>query len=332
LTLDKTSEDTNADRISEHDVRIAYELLLGRPAENDKVVRDHVKTCRNMAALRKIFLQSHEFRASTGAILGVRPLDWPPQVVEVDAPPEAIKRLFKHVEANWSELGRLEPHWSVLTDERFKAASLFESENITTFYRSGHHAVAIFEIMAKRAGIDLSTYQRAFELGCGVGRVTAVLAEKFASVCAADISAPHLKVASEQLRGRKGDGRVEWLHLKSPRDLLAVEPFDVFYSIIVLQHNPPPLIKLMLKSILSKLRSGGIAYFQVPTYALNYKFSTDDYLKKARADAKIEMHVLPQAQLWKILHDAKCELLEVREDTAAGDRFIISNTILARKR
>jgi len=106
----------------------------------------------------------------------------------------------------------------------------------------------------------------------------------------------------------------------------------VFYSIIVLQHNPPPLIKVLLKSVLSKLRSGGVAYFQVPTYALGYKFSTDDYLKKARADAKIEMHVLPQPQLWQILHEAKCELLEVREDTAAGDRFIISNTILARKR
>jgi SAM-dependent methyltransferase len=330
--LNKIADDANADRVSEHDVRIAYQLLLGRPPENEKVVRDHVKTCQNMAALRKVFLQSHEFRVSTGAVLGVRPLDWPPLVVEVDASPEAIKRLFKHIEANWSELGRLEPHWSVLTDDRFKAAALADKENFATFFRSGHHTVGSFEIMAKRAGIDLSKYQSAFELGCGVGRITAVLAEKFSSVCAADISAPHLKVASEQLRGRSTEGRVEWLQLKSPRDLLAVKPFDVFFSIIVLQHNPPPLIKVLLESVLSKLRSGGVAYFQVPTYALGYTFKTDEYIKKARDGAKIEMHVLPQAQLWQLLHDANCELLEVREDTAAGDRFIISNTILARKR
>jgi SAM-dependent methyltransferase len=332
--LDKTADDANADRVSEHDVRIAYQLLLGRLPENEQVVRDHVRISRNLAALRKLFLQSHEFRAGIGATLGARPLDWPPIAVDLDASPEAIKRLFEHIEANWSELGRKEPHWSVLTDERFKSAALFENdnENITAFYRSGHHAVGSFEIMAKRAGIDFSKYQRVFELGCGVGRVTAVLAEKFPSVCAADISAPHLRIAAEQLSGRVADGRVEWLQLKSPRDLLAVKPFDVFYSIIVLQHNPPPLMKFLLESILSKLRSGGIAYFQLPTYALGYSFNTKDYLQKARSAAKIEMHVLPQPRLWQLLHDAKCDLLEVREDTAAGDRFFISNTILARKR
>jgi len=330
--LDKKSNDVNTDPVSEHDVRIAYQLLLGRRPENDKVVRDHVKMSRNVAALREIFVQSLEFRVSIDAILRARPLDWPPLAVEVDASPEAIQRLFRHIEANWSELGQLEPHWSVLTDERFKATALAERENVAAFFRSGHHAVETFEMMVKRAGVDLGNYQRAFELGCGVGRITAVLADKFPNVCAADISAPHLKVAAEQLRGRNADNRVEWLQLKSPRDLLAVEPFDVFFSIIVLQHNPPPLIKVLLKSVLSKLRSGGIAYFQVPTYGLGYRFTTDDYLRQATASAKIEMHVLPQAHLWELLHDANCQLLEVREDTATGDSLFISNTILARKR
>ena len=83
---------------------------------------------------------------------------------------------------------------------------------------------------------------------------------------------------------------------------------------------------------LSNLLLPAGSMFQVPTYARGYTFGVAGYLDRLQDDGKIEMHVLPQPQLWQILHEAKCELLEVREDTAAGDRFIISNTILARKR
>jgi len=146
------------------------------------------------------------------------------------------------------------------------------------------------------------------------------------------VSLPHLKIAADQTRTRTGNHRVDWLQLKSPRDLLDVKPFDVFYSIIVLQHNPPPLIDFLLSTVLSKIKSGGIAYFQVQTYALGYRFCVAEYLKSARSEGKMEMHVLPQPRLWQILRDANCDLLEVREDAATASPSAVSNTILARKR
>lgn len=317
-------------QVTEHDVRLAYELMLGRPPESDDVVRAHVRTGSTLQELRDEFLRSQEFNSRVAANLGIRPTAWPPIDVEVDASPAVLARLFRHIESNWSELGRQEPHWSVLTDDRFKSASL--ADNIDVFYESGSEAVALLEIVARRSGIDVSRYESAFELGCGVGRITTALVKKFSHVCAADVSAPHLKIAAEQVRNRVGDNHVNWLQLTSPRDLLAIEPFDVFYSVIVLQHNPPPLIKFLLSTVLSKLNSGGIAYFQVQTYALGYGFSVAEYLQSARSEGKMEMHVLPQEHLWRLLNDSNCDLLEVREDTLTGNWSGISNTIFARKR
>jgi SAM-dependent methyltransferase len=317
-------------KITEREVRLAYELILGRPPESDDVVGAHVATGRSLRSLGEEFLRSQEFHSKVGATLGIRPAAWPPIDVEVDASPEVLALLFRHVESNWSELGRQEPHWSVLTDDRFKSESL--SKNIDSFYNSGKQAVALFEAVTSRCGIDLGLYESAFELGCGVGRVTTSLVTKFRRVCAADVSMPHLKIAADQTRARTGNDRVDWLQLTSPRDLLSVEPFDVFYSIIVLQHNPPPLIDFLLSTILSKIKSGGIAYFQVQTYALGYRFCVAEYLQSTRSDGKMEMHVLPQAHLWRILRDANCDLLEVREDASTANPSGISNTILARKR
>jgi SAM-dependent methyltransferase len=318
-------------KITEREVRLAYELILGRLPENDDVVRAHVATGGSLRTLREELLRSQEFHSKVGASLAIRSPAWPPIDVEVDASAEVLARLFRRVESNRSELGRQEPYWSVLAEDRFKSASL-SAENIDRFYDSGKEALALFEVVTRRSGIDLGLYKSAFELGCGVGRVTTSLVTKFHTVCAADVSLPHLKIAADQTRARTGNDRVDWLQLKSPRDLLAVKPFDMFYSVIVLQHNPPPLIDFLLSTVLSKIKSGGIAYFQVQTYDLGYRFSVAEYLQSAKSEGKIEMHVLPQARLWRILSDANCDLLEVREDASTANPSGISNTVLARKR
>jgi hypothetical protein len=107
--------------------------------------------------------------------------------------------------------------------------------------------------------------------------------------------------------------------------------FDLFTSVIVLQHNPPPIIAMLLKGLLCKLRPGGIAYFQVPTYKHDYGFTVDKYLQDAAQTQGMEMHVIPQHVLFDLLRQCGCQLLECREDGWSGDSSIISNTIFARK-
>jgi hypothetical protein len=108
-------------------------------------------------------------------------------------------------------------------------------------------------------------------------------------------------------------------------------PVDLVFSVIVLQHNPPPLIAHVLRKLLGTLRPGGVAFFQVPTYARGYRFETAKYLRsKPRTDC-VEMHVLPQAEVFSIVASSACETLEVLPDSCVGDPDWISNTFLVRK-
>jgi hypothetical protein len=95
--------------------------------------------------------------------------------------------------------------------------------------------------------------------------------------------------------------------------------FDLWFSRIVLQHNPPPVIAMILRRAFALLSPGGLAIFQVPTYAIGYRFVVKEYLREVGRQHGIEMHVLPQRAILEIAQQAGCTLLEVREDASAGN-------------
>lgn len=321
--------------ISPADVEYAYRLLLGRHPESEAVVEHHVRTTNSLDELRSKVLASREFKSqiardfSRAAGLAVpapaQSLEWSPMSVDISVPEGDLAAMIRRVETNWEELGRNDPHWSVLTHDKYRTGQIGQNE--ADFFASGQHAVKTFRASANRCGVTLEGYQNCFELGCGVGRVTRWLAQLFAHVVAADISAPHLALAQATL-AKYGHGNVELLTLKELGDLDALPDFDVFFSILVLQHNPPPMIVHMLKSVLHKLRPSGIAYFQVPTYALGYKFDGGRYLSQPVNTDHVEMHLIPQHVLLGLIEDCGCRLLEIREDSAVGNPNWISNRLL----
>lgn len=81
------------------------------------------------------------------------------------------------------------------------------------------------------------------------------------------------------------------------------------------------------------LNPGGIAYFQVPTYQRGYYFSCTGYLTNFGGKKGMEMHVLPQAEVFNIADQADAQVLEIFEDSWTG---IVnggrSNTFIIRKR
>jgi SAM-dependent methyltransferase len=326
--------DTSSAVVSEYDVEIAYELMLGRSPENSVVVANHLKNVSSRRELRALFMASQEYRDNTRRDLGIvtpttKPLNWPKNDIEVDVLPKQLAAMIRHVEGNWAQLGQEEPHWSVLTADRFKASEI--GANIDEFYKSGSGAVSLFTHAADRAGANYRGLQRCFELGCGVGRLTVWLARIFPEVIAADISAPHLRLAAEAVQS-KGLANVD-LHLLNTVDKIKCLPdFDCFFSVIVLQHNPPPVMAFLLRTILEKLRPGGLAYFQLPTHGKSAVFKADKYLKDAPMRRGMEMHVLPQAVVWRIASDAGCQVLDVREDNWTGMPSFVSNSILLSKR
>ena len=80
------------------------------------------------------------------------------------------------------------------------------------------------------------------------------------------------------------------------------------------------------------MNSGGIAFFQVPTYRIEYSFSLEDYLKDQTKRHEIEMHVLPQAKIFDIIRQEGGRIIEVLEDDSTGLSYKeVSNTFLLQK-
>jgi SAM-dependent methyltransferase len=320
--------------VSESDVIMAYRLLMGREPENAQVVADHARHHRSLLDMRAQFMTSPEFRAMLDrpirapADKGVKPLTWPAADIEYDVPPDVLDRMIKRIEGEFLYLGEHEPHWSVLTADRFKAKNISRHEE--QFFNSGEEPVHELRIAASRSGLDLSLYQSCFELGCGVARSTIWLARQFPKVTGGDISASHLAHARRTAE-RFGLNNISFLQLNEVRRYRELPPFDVFFSLIVLQHNPPPLMAYILETILDRLSPGGIAYFQIPTYGLDYVFSSGAYLMSSTPLGEVEVHCLPQSALFEIVARTGCDILEIREDGALGANMV-SNRLLLRKR
>ena len=250
--------------------------------------------------------------------------------VEVDVPTAVLQKMFARIEAVFEKLANEEPYWTVLTQEKYKMASI--KQNRQEFYDSGKRSIEILKAFACRAGIDLTSLSCCFELGCGVGRITVWLAELFPRVLGWDISRRLLDETSAAMTafGRRN------VELTLANKFTAYEhlpEFDIFYSTIVFQHNPPPVIHYMLGCLLDRLRPGGVGLFQVPTYQVGYVFSADAYLAKEPRGDGIEMHVLPQKVLIELLEEKGCRLLELREDGATGPgEARVSNTVFVQKR
>src|SRR4051794_22393213 len=166
--------------VAEADVVMAYRLLLGREPENEQVIEGQAKAHATIQDLRKEFMSSPEFKVRIGdlvasADMGHKPLNWPPTPVDVDVDGPTIDRMLTRIEGEFVDLGETEPHWSVHTEERFKASRILETQ--ADFFASGKSVVNDLRLATGRCGVDLSRFRTCFELGCGLGRSTIWLAE-----------------------------------------------------------------------------------------------------------------------------------------------------------
>jgi SAM-dependent methyltransferase len=315
-------------------VRYAYRMFLGRDPENEDVVRLMTQHT-SLDDLGREFALSAEFKQrsmvrTTSTFSGREPaqrIDW-----EVSA--DRREALWSHTERTWTKMGVEEPYWSVLSVERFKGQRDPGFSGEGEFLASGGQQLALAEAALRRAGVDPAKVKTCVEYGCGVGRVTAHLARRFSHVHAFDISASHLARADVLLKAGKLTN-VTLHHVRRPADVLAMPEVDLILSIIVLQHNPPPLIGFLVDTFLSRLSSGGTAVFQVPTYIAGYSFDIDAYLKSLAAPtppSHIEMHALPQLAVFRIAARHGCDICEVFEDAHTGYRVgERSNTFVVRR-
>ncbi len=116
----------------------------------------------------------------------------------------------------WEILGQSEPHWSVLTDPKFKRGSI--SKTISEFEKSGLDSATAVQLLLEKIGCQNFKDMVVFELGCGLGRVSIPLSNSFGKVYAVDISKYHLKYLEEKVK-ELGISTIETMLLQSIEDL-----------------------------------------------------------------------------------------------------------------
>lgn len=223
---------------------------------------------------------------------------------------------IKDASKNWTELGEDDPMWVVLTDPTKKGNRWTPEE----FFATGKTEIANVFKNLQTIGISLAC-RKALDFGCGVGRLTQALAERFGSVDGVDISASMIRHAEKF--NRFGD-RVKY-HLNVRPDLSAfsAKQYDFIYSAIALQHTPPQFQKNYLADFLRLLKPGGIAYFQT-IHAQGWRNMIPDWfadmIRKQRSGGKafIPLYGLPVNQVRKIFEKPGSRIIKCESSGYTG--------------
>jgi len=288
-----------------------YRLFLDREPESREVVENKASRLNTSEKLRKEFIDSDEYKEK------LQRRDHGGKM-HIDNNKSLLPELLSVVEKSWDKMGRDEPYYSVLTSNEYKTTNV----NIDEFYNTGkYHVEDLFRTL-DNYDIDAKTLKSCLEYGCGVGRMTGWLAQKFDIVHGLDISRSHLAIAKEHIKV----GNVKLHYVDSISFLDNLPKVDFVFSAIVLQHNPPPIIAHIIGRLLRCLNMGGVAMIQLPTYLPNYVFEVKEYLKMKFHN--LEMHALPQQDVFRIISQERCLPVAIWEDgwiggTGTSNSFLI---------
>lgn len=294
----------------------AYRLFLDREPESEDTIRRMAGDFQDSESLRKHFLATKEYNSKN---LGSDRFNYlgllDKMRVNTKTSKEVLPELLNHVQNTWEKLGEEEPHWSVLSQHYFKSDVL--EQNKEKFEKSAEIDMAILEATLSRNEVDINSLNTCMEFGCGVGRFTRLISRKFEKVDAIDISQSHLRIAQETL-SNENIQNTDLHRIRSMEELDRLPKVDFVYTVMVLQHNPPPIMKLLLVSLLNSLNDGGFAFVQIPTFNVQYNYDTNEYMDNLNSEDPFEMHYLPQYEIFQIIRDANCVTVEVVEDYYTG--------------
>ena len=159
---------------------------------------------------------------------------------------------------DWQILGRQDPYFGVLTDERFRRDRI-TAEDLEAFFRTGRDEVAALIADCRKHFGEVST-SRTLDFGCGVGRLlipSARLSERSVGIDISD--AMREEAASNCSRSNCRNVRL----VRSLDELDVSETFTFIYSYIVLQHIDTRRGLDIVDALLGRLDKGGCAALHV---------------------------------------------------------------------
>src|SRR4051794_25391105 len=166
------------------------------------------------------------------------------------------RRSLRTVTRHWRRLGAEDPMWAVYVAPSTRGGSWDTDE----FFATGRAEIARVMSFVTDAGVSTPT-RVAVDFGCGVGRLSQPLADRFERVIAVDVSEPMLAQARE-LSGAYANIDFR-LNQRDDLGFLTSDSVDLVYSSLVLQHLPRHLAAGYLGEFLRVLSRDGVAVVQV---------------------------------------------------------------------
>lgn len=244
---------------------------------------------------------------------------------------DVLNALFEKTSSYWrgSASSPEEIYWSVLTNDHYRG--VLSEDVITEFLSTGKGDVDRIKKICKEINFEFDACGEFLEYGCGVGRLVANLPDSIKKVNCADFSSAHLAEAEANLRRLKPAAIGGMYKIESIYDLCKLpRNQDIVHSVIVLQHNTPPVIEKTVDSLLRLLAPGGIAILHIPIAKAFYQFDVQAYLGDKSSGQSMEMHILPKANIYGVAREAGCEIVYSCCDGGCGSD-IYSEILVFRK-
>jgi SAM-dependent methyltransferase len=219
--------------------------------------------------------------------------------------------IFNQQSQAWTSLGVLDPWWSVLAGAEFRLTNITDEAKVR-FYSSGvaYMEQTIMDIF-QRAGVPFPKGELAIDYGCGLGRCTFAMMDKFDRVVGIDISEEHLDIAR-----KKSDAdfieNVDFIAVNE--DLQNIPSGASFiHSVLCFQHIHPIVAEQIMAKLANSLEDGGIILFQTATY--HALFNEEDYTfnncEMVTNNEQFEIYPMSQKHILKIFHRNGCAPLFV---------------------
>lgn len=212
----------------------------------------------------------------------------------------------------WQEIAREDPEWAVLSLPQGKHGAWEPS----SLRRTGEEAVARLLEFAER-DVEAIATALAVDVGCGVGRLTAALADRFDRVVGIDVTPAMLDAARDRLGDRRN---VQLVQADVARELpVEAAGADVVISERVLQHLPPNDVVAHVQGLVGLLRPGGVAILQVPI-RLPWRVRLEPRRRAYQLGRRIGLS--PRLLYWRLgLHPMPMHVVPVADVVAAvGER------------
>lgn len=168
----------------------------------------------------------------------------------------------RDTDSDWNQLGKVDPYWAVITDERYRADTM-DALGRQAFYDSGLFDVDMFHATLKRHFSAPDHFETCLDFGAGVGRLLVPMAQRANRAVGIDIAESMRAICQTHL-DELGLAQVKLV--PTPQAAAEFGPFDWINSYIVMQHIPPSRGLELIESLTSLLEPGGYLSLHISTH------------------------------------------------------------------